>query len=76
MAMPRARLTRVANTVVMALDAADYSPPGSDALGRATIALAMWEQLTGLDDDDEAIAAAREYASSGDARVKGVKGAV
>ena len=58
-----ARLRRVARTVVMALDMADEgSPPGSDALGRAAIALAMWEQLTGLEDDEEAMAYARELA--------------
>ena len=60
--IPGGRLRRVAATVVMALDAADYSPPGSDALGRAAIALAMWEQLTGLENDEVAIAHAREVA--------------
>lgn len=57
-----ARLRRIAGTVVMAVDAADYSPPGSDALGRAAIAVAMWEQLTGLEDETEAIDYARELA--------------
>lgn len=62
------RLRRVAHTVVMALDAADYSPPGSDALGRAAIALAIWEQLTGVDDDERAITYARELAATGGRR--------
>jgi hypothetical protein len=55
-------LGRLAATVVMALDAADYSPPGSDALGRAAIAIAMWEQLTGIPDEATAITRARELA--------------
>lgn len=68
--MPRleARMGRVARTVVMALDSADYSPPGSDALGRAAIALTMWEQLTGIENDEEAIALAREVAANGAGR--------
>jgi hypothetical protein len=60
--IPGGRLRRIAATVVMALDAADTSPPGSDAMGRAAIALAIWEQLTGIDDDELAIAHARAVA--------------
>lgn len=61
-----ARLDRVARIVVGTYDhASHFDPPDFDATGRATVALAIWEALTGIEDGHEAIDYARHVVRHG-----------
>jgi hypothetical protein len=61
-----ARLDRVARIVVGTYDhAVTFDPPNFDATGRATVAVAIWEALTGMDDAHEAIDYARHVVAHG-----------
>lgn len=61
-----ARIVRIARMVVGTYDhAATFDPPDYDATGRATVALAIWEVLTGIEDGHEAITYARRVVAKG-----------